>query len=793
MVVDLLADILGGTGTLLLTIVILCSFVVYAAVNYAKGLKWRALVVLVISGFLFLFVPSLLDWVRHLGVDSFVETKGFDYNEALFLLKTVGRLLRPMTLLESFVTVAATGFVFWVLVVIFSKGLVKFKVAKYAAMFAGWSAFGILCIHYSASYLSHTALFEGVRSNFSNQLEVTAAGRPELNVYVYIGESTTSANWQLYGYTRPTTPQLLKIASQDNGLLTFHNVLSTHTHTSQSLLRALSFSAESAGNTQPAPIYRSQRTSIVSALKQANVKTHWFSNQSQTGSNNMVSSIIARQSDTAKWSTDSRFAPNVDKMLQRPYDHEFFFPEIDRLVAANAATAGQAVFLHSYAGHGPYEKWVPGDRREIVDEKFEQMASEGVVGELHKRSFLFGGYENKEVISEIEAYDKAIRYIDFELAHIIERLKDTRSPSVLVYFSDHGESVFTGRGHTVSRYIHEMVRVPFLMYFNSSAAGMYPDLFREFSALAASRKIATLAQFPETLMKLFAINHSAPSTGVVGEGLNDEVRHIVNREVYGEVAGIDLLAPVGELSNPKIDIATKVFLQTRRAQNQVDPYICYHRSNSFAKAWRGALVSSCLEFDIVTDEGGKLNVVHPPKQATGFDIGEVMQIALNAKVAVWIDAKNIHEPKNCAVLLDYLTGLSSLPSATLVEFPAETNESGEDLLQCAANLKRLGVFTSYYVPTKLAVSCANELQENKNWSQSKSCSSLQAKLLAVANSREFTDFSFSIKALLAMKTLPAGALLKWNTWGIGIENLSDFETLGFRYVIINTKTDPNGY
>ncbi len=790
--VDLLAGILGGTGTLLLTIVILCSFVVYAAVNYTKGLKLRALFVLVVGGFLFLFVPSLLDWIRHLGVDSFVETQGFDYNEALFLLKTVGRILRPVTLLESIVTVVATGFVFWVLVVIFSKGLVKLNVGTHAAMLAGWGAFGILCIHYSASYLSHTALFEGVRSNFDNQMEVTAAGRPELNVYVYIGESTTSANWQLYGYTRPTTPQLVKIASQDDKLLTFHNVLSTHTHTSQSLLRALSFSAESARKTSPVPIYRSQRTSIVSVLKQANVKTDWISNQSQTGSYNLVSSIIARHADTTKWSIDTRYAPNSDKVLQRPYDHEFFFPEIDRLVETTPAT-GQAVFLHSYAGHGPYEKWVPGDRREIVDEKFEQMASEGVIGDLHQRSFLFGGYEDKEVISEIEAYDKAIRYIDFELAHIIERLSDTRFPSVLVYFSDHGESVFSGKGHTASRYIHEMVRVPFLMYFNSSAAEMYPDLFREFSALAASRKIATLAQFPETLMKLFAINHSAPSTGVVGEGLNDEVRHIVNREVYGEVAGIDLLAPVGELSNPRIDIATKVFLQTRRAQNQVDPYICYHRSNSFAKAWRGALVSSCLEFDIVTDEGGKLNVVHPPKQATGFDIGEVMQIALNAKVAVWIDAKNIHEPKNCAVLLDYLTGLSSLPSATLVEFPSKTNESSEDLLQCVSKLKRLGVFTSYYVPTKLAVECANELQESNDWSQFESCSTLQTKLLAVANSKVFTDFSFSIKTLLAMKTLPAGALLKWNTWGIGIENLSDFETLGFRYVIINTKTDPNGY
>ena len=790
--VDLLAGILGGTATLLLTIAILCSFIVFAAINFAKGLKWRAVLVLIVSGSLFLYVPSLLDWVRHLGVDSFVETKGFDYQEALFLLTTIGRILRPVTPLQSIMTIIAIGFVFCVLVVIFSKHLVKIKVAKNTAMFAGWGAFGILCIHYSASYLSHTALFEGVSSNFNNDLEVAAAGRPKLNAYVYIGKSTTDAHWQLYGYTRPTTPQLVKIASQDNKLLIFRNVLSTHTHTSQSLLRALSLPAEGSKNASPVPIYRDKRTSIVSVLKQAGVKTHWISNQSQTGSYNLVSSIIARQSDTAMWSIDTKFAPNADKVLQRPYDHEFFFPEFERLVAATPAT-GQSVFLHSYAGHGPYEKPVPEDRREIVDTKFERMASEGVIGDLHKRSLLFGAYENSEVISEIEAYDKAIRYIDFKLAHIIKRLDATQSPSVLVYFSDHGESVFAGKGHTVSRYIHEMVRVPFLIYFNSKAVEMYPDLFRDFSALAAGRKIATLAQFPETLMKLFAIEHSARSTGVVGEGLNDEVRNIVIREVYGDISSIDLLAPISALNNEIIDVSSKVFLQTRRAENQAVPYICYHRTNSFAKAWRGAMVASCLEFDIVVDKGGKLNVVHPPKQATGFDISDVMQIARNSEVAVWIDAKNIHEPKNCAVLLKYLSGLSSRPSATLVEFPPKTQESDQDLLECASKLKRLGLFTSYYVPTKLASECANELQESEDWRRIKACTSLQKKLLGVASSKVFTDFSFSNKVFSAMQALPAGALLKWNTWGVDIESLSDLDTGKFRYVIIRTKDDPNGY
>ncbi len=790
--VELLAGMFGGTATLLLTIAVLCSLVVFAAISYAQGQKWRAVIVLLISGSLFLYVPSLLDWVRHLGVDSFVETKGFDYQEAVFLLTTLGRVLKPMTLLQSLATIASIGLVFGVLVVVFRRNLVKTGIARKAALFGGCGAFGLLCIHYSASYLSHTALFEGVSSNFNNDLEITAAGRTKLDAYVYIGESTTSAHWQLYGYTRPTTPKLVEIASQDNKLLMFRNVLSTHTHTSQSLLRALSLSAEAGGGTSPTPIYRSRRMSVVSVLKQAGVQTHWYSNQSQTGSYNLVSSIIAKQSDSAKWSIDSKFAPNADKVLQRPYDHEFFFPEFERLVAATPAT-GRSVFLHSYAGHGPYDKWVPRGRREIVDAKFESMASEGVIGDLHKRSLLFGAYENREVVSEVEAYDKVIRYIDFKLAHMIRRLQETQSPSVLIYFSDHGEAVFAGKGHTASRYIHEMVRVPFLMYFNSAAAEIYPELFSDFNALAAGRKIGTLEQFPETLMKLFAINHSAPPTGVIGEGLKDEVRNILIREVYGDISSIDLLAPVSELNNELIDGSSRVFLHTRRTGRHANPHICYHRANSFAKAWRGAMVASCLEFDIVVDEAANLNVIHPPKEATGLDISDVMQIATNSEVAVWIDAKNIDEPENCAVLLRYLQAMSDRPSATLVEFPPKTQESDPGLLACASKLKQLGLFTSYYVPTKLAIECADELQDSKDWSRIKSCASLQEKLLGIADSGVFTDLSFSNKAISAMTALPAGALLKWNTWGVDISNLSDLDTGRFRNVIVRTKGDPNGY
>lgn len=38
-----------------------------------------------------------------------------------------------------------------------------------------------------------------------------------------------------------------------------------------------------------------------------------------------------------------------------------------------------------------------------------------------------------------------------------------------------------------------------------------------------------------------------------------------------------------------------------------------------------------------------------------------------------------------------------------------------------------------------------------------------------------------------MKFLPVAQKLKWNTWGVDIESLSDLDTDKFPYVIIRTK------
>jgi len=59
-----------------------------------------------------------------------------------------------------------------------------------------------------------------------------------LSVFFYIGEATSRLHWSLYDYFRATNKKLEKFNNQ-NSLIIFDNIYSTHTHTSPSLLDTL--------------------------------------------------------------------------------------------------------------------------------------------------------------------------------------------------------------------------------------------------------------------------------------------------------------------------------------------------------------------------------------------------------------------------------------------------------------------------------------------------------------------------------------------------------------------------
>ena len=88
------------------------------------------------------------------------------------------------------------------------------------------------------------------------------------------------------------------------------------------------------------------------------------------------------------------------------------------------------------------------------------------------------GSNNIQTLNNLESYDSTIRYIDHNLNYVIKNLDQYQKPAILIYFSDHGESIYTNYAHDSSRPLHEMIRIPLIIYFNEKAYDEFKDKFK---------------------------------------------------------------------------------------------------------------------------------------------------------------------------------------------------------------------------------------------------------------------------------------------------------------------------
>src|SRR5690606_29946362 len=157
---------------------------------------------------------------------------------------------------------------------------------------------GSLAQHAYTRFQSNSTIFEAIRQNFTHpdpDIPVRETGAHNLRVLVYIGESTTSLHWSLYGYPRDTTPQLDAFQQHNPGFLVFHNVMSTQVMTSPSLLEALSLQ----WTPGPAhlPINVRHRLSSIDVLRHLSLPSQPFSIQSASASYSLGGRIIFRHAD----------------------------------------------------------------------------------------------------------------------------------------------------------------------------------------------------------------------------------------------------------------------------------------------------------------------------------------------------------------------------------------------------------------------------------------------------------------------------------------------------------------
>lgn len=728
---------------------------------------------------------SISWYLKNLGVDSFAESQDFSWREAVFWIETLDSAIKAEIVVKKLVLCTALSILVFFLVGLVCKklGLHK-KIFSSVAMVIGavlvfnglWQLVGSPMV----LFYENSTLYKNVAQNF-NSVKPPAPNqnKNKISVLVYIGESTTVMNMGVYGYPRNTTPTLSTLAAQDSGLLVFKNVFSNHTHTTPSLLEALSFSE--LGQDKVVPIEQQKRLSLVDALVAADVPVWLFSNQGKSGTWNLGTAAVFRQARQQYSVRNSEKLGNAEDMQPRPFDADFF-KSVDGPLKAIEAPGKKAVFFHSYTGHGPYAKYVPSDFSGQVDDLYSDRSKEGIAGraEFSKQS--------------LEEYDSAIRYVDYSIGRAIKSISDSSEPYVLVYFSDHGESVFTNRGHDSSRFLHEMMRVPLIVYFNAPAMKQYPMLFAKYKQLAQTAKPSTLAQLPATVLDLLGLDYSNSErrtidiTPVIGSNTSNSP--ILVRNTASGTEFVQITQKGSPQNNPrnidKTDTATGAF----RASQENGLTLCYHRTNTLAKAMRGLLATNCLEMDVVVEEDGRIDLYHPPQASTGYTLKDAIHLSQGKDKSLWLDSKNLENPAKCQVFDRFM---AKQPigkfKKILVEFPPGSHKS-VGLKNCTQSLKNKGFAVSYYVPTEIGVECLNGVKSGQAFNNIKACVELKTDVEAAMRSGYFTDLSFDYAIEDAVERIGSSEKIKWNTWHVNESQLKGLNRGKYRMIIL-VNDDPN--
>lgn len=239
---------------------------------------------------------------------------------------------------------------------------------------------------------------------------------------VVIGESQNKRHMGVYGYNRNTTPWLQKAAVSKNFVL-MENAYACHTLTMQALSKALTGANQYNGKDF------SEAYSLIDMAKAAGFETYWISNQAQFGSFSTPVTAIANTADKKIWLNSDSNAGNI-------FDEEI----IKQLPKVNK-NGKKVVFIHLYGNHWEYKHRYP-QQYKLNDDEISKLSA------------------------QVNEYDSSMVYNDYVVSELLDYAKDNWNLKSMVYFSDHGEAVYSGNKHIPGKLEKDMVTIPVYFYFS---------------------------------------------------------------------------------------------------------------------------------------------------------------------------------------------------------------------------------------------------------------------------------------------------------------------------------------
>ena len=290
-----------------------------------------------------------------------------------------------------------------------------------------------------------------------------SATAPEVYVMV-VGETARAHNFSLYGYPRNTNPLL----SKTPGIKAFPNVTTQSNTTHKSVPMLLS--AASAEDFER--LFHEK--GILAAFKEAGFYTVFISNQLP---NHSFIDFLGEQAD------EHYFLKKEDASQGNHYDEDLLKKLDEILPLADASSSAHYhyryrklfVVLHSYGSHFNYQERYPRSFAYFKPDSRSEAKPE------NRRDLL-------------NAYDNTIRYTDYILHGIIERLQkwegvQTKTDGVygqptsaMLYTSDHGENIFDDERclflHAAPKASDYELHVPFIIWTSDGFSKQYPDILK---------------------------------------------------------------------------------------------------------------------------------------------------------------------------------------------------------------------------------------------------------------------------------------------------------------------------
>lgn len=321
-------------------------------------------------------------------------------------------------------------------------------------------------------HLEKQKMMQQFEKNKTFKFNAKSHNDPNANeiVVLVIGETSQADHWQFGGYSRQTTPLLAK---QKN-----LNYFRDATATSSVTMMAVPQMITRKSSAHVTSILFNER-SVISAFKEAGFKTYWLSTQQKFGKTDTSTSIYIKEADV------QRFLNPSDYHSRGKYD-DVLINELAALVNDDPAKK-KFIVLHTLGSHAIY-----GDRYPDLFEQFKPTPRQTTGYIPTSRKF-------KD--QTINSYDNTILYTDYVINSFVETIKSkTDTSAFLLYASDHGEQLFTGK---CDKYLHGNTteaefKIPLLTWHSQMYQLNHPNIVRDLQA-NANKPIDQTSVFPTLL------------------------------------------------------------------------------------------------------------------------------------------------------------------------------------------------------------------------------------------------------------------------------------------------------